>query len=343
MMRSKTTSAHWVRGVAEALSGQGLDVPALFAQAGLDLQAVQAAEQRCPTDCIAHLWELAAQQSGNPCIGLATGYVPQAGNFEVVGYTMMSSPTLLQALQRLVAYLRIVSDAASLSLLPQGPGQWLCLALSSGGRPTPVQRYQYDLLALLKFFRWITGRALRPLAVAMAYPAVPQHLAAYQAAFDCPMHFEADFNGLLLAQADLEAPLPAHNPELAQVHERIAGSRLEQLEGPRTTLRLQALLAQQLPAGEPRRAQIARQLCMSDHTLQRRLAAEGTHFSLVVEATRRELAQQYLAQPHVSLAQVAYLLGFADPSNLSRACVRWFGQAPGVYRRSLTAGNAAPA
>ena len=54
--------------------------------------------------------------------------------------------------------------------------------------------------------------------------------------------------------------------------------------------------------------------------------------------TRKELAQHHLADRRVTLADIAYLLGYADQSTFFRASHRWFGYSPGEYRmRVLTA------
>jgi len=76
---------------------------------------------------------------------------------------------------------------------------------------------------------------------------------------------------------------------------------------------------------------------MSERTLQRRLEEEATSFIQLLDDTRRELAEQYLARLHLSLAQAAYLLGFADQSRFFRACRRWFELSPGRYRSQLLA------
>jgi AraC-like DNA-binding protein len=95
------------------------------------------------------------------------------------------------------------------------------------------------------------------------------------------------------------------------------------------------VLCRLLPQGEPKREAVAQALHVSQRTLQRRLQDEGTSFQRLLDDTRRELAEQYLAQPNLTLLEAAYLLGFADPSNFFRAFRRWFGLTPGEYRARL--------
>ncbi len=94
-----------------------------------------------------------------------------------------------------------------------------------------------------------------------------------------------------------------------------------------------------LPDGEPRRAALAKALGVSERTLQRRLGHENASFHVLLDGTRRELAQEYLANSRLSLAEVAYLLGFADKSNFFRSFKRWFATSPGEFRRRLRAGS----
>jgi AraC-like DNA-binding protein len=80
------------------------------------------------------------------------------------------------------------------------------------------------------------------------------------------------------------------------------------------------------------RSTIALELNMSDHTFQRRLSDEGTSFTELVEDTRRELAQHYLSDRRITIAEIAYMLGYSDQSTFFRASHRWFGESPGEYR-----------
>jgi AraC-like DNA-binding protein len=149
------------------------------------------------------------------------------------------------------------------------------------------------------------------------------------------MRFNAAANALLFARADALAPVPTAHPLLAEVHQRFATERLQRLDHLQTSSRARAAIIRRLPAGEPRRTEVAAVLEISERVLQRRLQTEGTSFQRLLDDTRRELAQQYLGQTDVSLADATYLLGFGDRSSFFRACRRWFGTSPRRYRIRL--------
>jgi AraC-like DNA-binding protein len=72
---------------------------------------------------------------------------------------------------------------------------------------------------------------------------------------------------------------------------------------------------------------------VSVRTLQRRLAAEGTSFSRILESVRRDAALHALADPAGSLGELAATLGYARQSALTRSVRRWTGRAPSRVRR----------
>jgi AraC-like DNA-binding protein len=149
------------------------------------------------------------------------------------------------------------------------------------------------------------------------------------------LRFNAPVNALLFAPTDVTLSLPTANAQLAVVHERIASEHLQRRDHDQTCHRTRAVIIRHLQDGEPRRPKIATVLGISERTLQRRLTAEGTSFQLLLDDTRRELARHYLGQKTVSLADIAYLLGFSDQSSFFRASRRWFGRSPRDYRVRL--------
>jgi AraC-like DNA-binding protein len=335
-MSERTTSAAWVRGIIESLASAGFDARSICAEAGIDFAALDDPAGRVATERVSRLWQVTVSRAGDPGIVLALAATTRPSKFEVVGYAMMSSANLRTGLGRLVRYLRILSEAAAIELGDSGATCRVELELFGGREPVPGERYAYDLLALLNLCRWIAGREasaqLQPLQVELGLTQPPQPQ-RWRDAFGCALRFGAPRNSLVFSSDDLATPLPAANPTLAALHDRLAGDHIQRLDQARLSVRAREAIIRSLPDGEPKREAVAKTLAISEKTLQRRLLEEGASFQRLLDDTRRELAERYLGQANVSFAQAAYLLGFADQGIFTRACKRWFALTPGQYRQ----------
>jgi AraC-like DNA-binding protein len=338
-MSKRTTSGAWIKGLVETLAGQGLDAEMLLARTGIDPAILTSSTAHCPTDKISALWNLAVEVSGDPYISLAAPNIVRPTTFDVVGYAMMSSPTLRVAPDRLFRYLRIVSDAAAVDVHDHGANCSVGLQLFGADLPVPRQQIEYDPATLLSFCRWTVGRELKPVAAEFSNPQ-PADRRPYEKVFDCPLEFDADHDRMTFKTSDLAAAPLASHPTVAEMHEQLAIQRLEQPDTSRISHRAREAIIKRLADGEPRREEIAAAMCMSERTLQRRFQEEGLTYPQLLDNTRRELAQQYLGRRNLSLAQVAYLVGLSDQSNFFRASKRWFDLSPGQYRARAEQGRA---
>ena len=88
-----------------------------------------------------------------------------------------------------------------------------------------------------------------------------------------------------------------------------------------------------LPHGKANRQTVARALAMSERTLSRRLAEEGTSYEEIVDQLRRSLAFQYINAPSISVSQIAWLLGYEGATSFNHAFVRWTGRSPSSVRK----------
>ena len=91
-------------------------------------------------------------------------------------------------------------------------------------------------------------------------------------------------------------------------------------------------LKRSLAGKRPTLQQVARELCTSARTLQRRLTDADITFQQLVEDTRRELAHHYLRHSTVELNETAFLLGYEDSNSFFRAFQGWEGTSPGEWR-----------
>jgi AraC-like DNA-binding protein len=85
----------------------------------------------------------------------------------------------------------------------------------------------------------------------------------------------------------------------------------------------------------PPLAAMALTLGLSERTFVRRLTAAGTSYSRLIDGERCKLATRLIADPAISLQQVADRLAFGDRQGFGRAFRAWFGESPGRYRRKL--------
>ena len=79
---------------------------------------------------------------------------------------------------------------------------------------------------------------------------------------------------------------------------------------------------------------MGRLLGMSARALQRGLRVEGTTFAAVLTQLRHEMARSLLGDGQLAVAEVAFLLGYEDPSGFQRAFRRWAGRSPRAFRRA---------
>jgi AraC-like DNA-binding protein len=117
------------------------------------------------------------------------------------------------------------------------------------------------------------------------------------------------------------------------VSEQTAAVILEPVQGEAGIVaQVRASIASQLAQDRASLPLIARDLNLSPRTLQRKLSDANTSFQQLLDQTRQALAQGYLLRPDLSLADIAFLLGYQDQSAFNHAFREWTGGSPGSYR-----------
>ena len=95
---------------------------------------------------------------------------------------------------------------------------------------------------------------------------------------------------------------------------------------------MQAIVAARLKGEVPSLATVASELAMSERSVQRSLSEDATSYREIVDAVRKDLALSHLSQPGRSATDVAFLLGFSEPSAFTRAFRRWTGSSPSQFK-----------
>ena len=202
------------------------------------------------------------------------------------------------------------------------PGTWV-------GLPFAVD---YRLSALLSVCRQITGVEIVPVEVAFAYPQRASTF-EHRRFFRCPLLFDRPQSKLVFSQNDLKLPIPRANEALAGYLSSHAETVLRSLvTGESTQERVRSAIWAMLSEGRPTVSRIAAALQLPPRTLQRHLAREGTSLQRELEEVRKNMAMAMLRDLTTPIDEVAFLLGYAEPSTLFRSFKRWTGITPDQYR-----------
>lgn len=333
MLYEPTTLASLTGLLGTALREEyDIDPEPLFSRAGIPVVSEGSPQQRYPLSKIRNLWEISKQASGDETIGLKTGAYAKPVDFYAFGYSWMASSTLLGAMQRLVRYQKLMSTASFVIKLTEVDD---CFALSAEfpdeSKSPPKEGIDCGMTALLTLCDTIAEKEIRPKHIKLVC-AETVHPQAYRQALRAPIEFNAPVGTFYFSRELLLEPLRHGTPDIAKATDKIAEQYVDSLDPHKVASQVRELLISLLPSGNADQELVSKRLNRSASTLQRQLQDEGLTYREVLESTRRTLAEEYLTDGKHSLAQIAYMLGFSDQSNFSRAFKRWTSESPKQYQ-----------
>ena len=321
--------------IVQVAAARGVNAQRLMAESGFVPAWAADPDARMPLAVEEQLWDRAAELTGDPLFGLHAATAIRPGAFGVLDYAVRTAPDLRAALQRLARYNRLVHDLASFELFAAGQAVRIEHRFGGAGARPCRQAAEFTLASLVVVASQIGGRPVQALAVEFAH-AQPAPGDDYAVAFGVLPRFDAPVSCLVLSADVLDRPVPAADPGLS----RIVTAHAEQLLAAHDpapaamAVQVRRQLAEGMAEGPMTLAQVARRLHLSERSLQRRLDAEGTRFAQLLDDVRRDMALRYIADERLTLGEVAYLLGFAEPSPFHRAFKRWTGMTPSAARRA---------
>jgi AraC-like DNA-binding protein len=329
-----TIAATSTLAMVRTANERGVETADLLQAAGLTCEALEDPDARLPGATVLGIWNALRARTGDPALQLAAPATLPFGAYRIIDYIVAASATVGEGVSCFARFFGLIADALSLTIEHEDEEHRLCLATAAGG-PVPPVYVDYVFAALVTRVRMRIRPDLAVQRVDLRQPApAPPVASTYMALFRAPVCFGAAFDRLCLSEETWNAPTVSADAALARMleeHARILARRI-----PRATTGFIADVQKTL-ATTPQEGgsadKVARALNMSVRTLQRRLVASGTTFREVAETVRGQLAEEYLTDPKVSIAEVAFMLGFSDETSFNRAFRRWTGETPGRWRR----------
>ena len=312
---------------AEALKA-GVAVAPLLARAHLTEAQIADPRARLVARDQVRFLDVAAAALGDEIFGFHLAGRIELREAGLLYYVMASSRTMLEAMQRSVRYWSINNEGI---VQHCSAGRHLDLRLDYVGTSRHLDRHHTECWAALmvRAMRELTTKDLAPVHVRFVHQrsACPPELARFfggRVEFGAPtddIRFDRSAAALPIASADryLNRMLVAYCEE-ALAHRRSVKGSLQ--------TRVENAIVPLLPHGEASAARVAAKLGLSERTFTRRLAAESSSFSAVLDRLRHDLARRYLADADNSISRIAWLLGYGEVSAFSRAFKRWTGRSP---------------
>lgn len=290
-----------VAGVALLLEhgrAGGLSDRALLAGTGLTPSGVAAASEVTAAQEMRVVRNLRA---GLGEVGGAVGRRYRAATFGALGYALLASPTVAAAMEVALRFL----DLSHAFALPRVvlDGDRVRIVVDGAGLPADVRRFlvERDAAAIRAVIAEVGGPE--------ALPEVQDGRVV-----------------LTLAAADLERPLSQSDPAALAVGEEICRTVVaRRRERPGLAGEVRVLITQRLATGAPMPV-VAAAAGLSERTLRRRLADEGTSYQRLLDEVRESLALELLGT--LPVQDVAVRLGYAEASSFILAFRRWTGRTP---------------
>jgi AraC-like DNA-binding protein len=317
-----------VRGLLEAFARLGHDVPALVAAAGLTPHDLEDPDARIGADTVGAVFGTAQQRRPVANLSLRLAQETMLGFFPLIDYLIVTADTVGDGMRRFARYARL-TGAPMRVLLREDERPIRIVFEVEIGSP------QYSVaMAVLHLRREAPG--LR--AELVSFTDAVQDAAAYEAALACPVHGSSSWSGFALSHEAWRLPLRRRDPALQGVLERHAADVLASLPADGDLVsELRRALAARVTGGDTRLSAVARAVGASTRTVQRRLAESGLSYQGIVDESRCEAALRHLGDASLSIAEIACLVGYSEPSAFHRAFKRWQGTSPQAYRRERPA------
>lgn len=303
----------------------------LFAEAGVRPEVLGNPQGRLSFFDYNLLASSALALCAEPALGLLLGQRLNISSHGILGYAVLSSANLGMAIQFALKYYRVLGLTFELEMVELD--QRFELRAFESMPLGALNRFIAEglLASLYSIAQSLIGEPMQGVEVGFAY-APPSYAARYERVFGVPVAFEQAYHRLSMPAAYMSRPMALANPATVHMCEQQCEALLASLDVQDALLTRVRRLLMARPGDFPDLASAARTLHTSGRSLRRHLSSMGTSYQEVLDEVRKSLALQYLTTTHLPLYEIAYLLGFSDPSNFRRAFKKWTGKLPNDYR-----------
>ena len=276
------------------------------------------------------LLEAAAIATHCPHFGLLLGQRNDISMLGILGQLSINCSTLGEAGKTYLGYFNMVSQGEFFRM-EAGPVN--AFFIRDVFLPEPyfsVQAQDISLYEIVKFTRSICADNWQPSGVYFTHNPSEQNI--YHTVFNCPVYFNQEFQGIGFTTQDLDMPLITGNEESRKALEQEV-AQVYNLNKKNLIEQTQQAITLGMITGDCSIQSVAHSLSIHSRTLHRKLDAQNTSFSNILEDTRRTFSENFVTKSAISIFDVSQMLGYKDSTSFSRSYKRWHGLSPSAHRK----------
>jgi len=321
-----TQPSSTLRVFVTGLARLGYDAKALLSAAGVTGAQLDDPDGRVPCTSLPAVIETAMRTRPMSNLGMKVAGETPIGAFQLLDYLIVTCENVSQGMRQLARYLRLSEAPFSLEIHDAEEAIRLVFVGIEDSFTA-----EFEIALTVFHLRRETESRFQPEYV--GFTQTPNDAGEAEHLLGCAVRTQMPWLGLALSRQNWELPLRRRDAVLQSVLLRNAdqvAARLPEANGVVADLR--RILMTHLAQGDSDIDFVARSLATSVRSLQRRLAVAGTTYQELLDLTRREAAERYLADRALSVSEVGYLLGYSEPAAFHRAFKRWHGRTPQEFR-----------
>ena len=319
------------------LADHGVNVDAVIREIGCEPALFRDPENAIGFSTVGRLLVHAAEVSALPYPGLEFGSLAGLEVLGMLGEAIRLAPDVGTALRALILYFHLHDRGAIPSLWESRDFTMFGYTLYCPDTPGVDHIYDAALAISHNVLSELVGKQWKSTEVHM-FREPPADIAPFRRHFGSRLRFRTEHAAIVFPTDYLARPLPSADPGAYAK----AISKLENMDGANDASlfenKVRRVLYRKLIGGRGPYGidldEIAQLFELHPRTLNRRLRAEGTTFITLLNESRCYVAQQLLRDTHLQIAEIAFLLGYAESASFNHAFRRWTGIAASRWRSS---------
>lgn len=321
---------------------KGVDPAELMAAGELSPEDIADRDATVPYDCLTKMWTLLFERFEGEPLGIEYAAALDYSAGGVIGFVCKHCRTLGESVQTYLRFSKLLDPKLAIAIEDLGDMQ----RASMDHEPWVVQTRELIEMMVITFVRFtegFVGQRLPLVEVCFRHPRT-HAVSLYSDIFgEVPVRFDAAYTGVMWPREVLKMPFQDSDPSIRRYLEAHCEHLLEHIEAKHGSsgdaahwpvdAQVREHIDDLLMRGEADIEHVARRMAMSTRSLQRALRGVDTSFREQLDEVRRTRSLLLLRQDSLSVQEIAFMLGYADPRNFYRSFKRWTQTTPTAYRR----------